>query len=129
MAGEISFFELGVGDSEQARTFYSGLFGWTFDPGTTDGGGYAIRTPNVPGGVHGGDSGARPYLFFRVDGMKAALERVRELGGTVDDFDGEATRRRSPGSADSSCATTTRARPSDCTSRRPVPRSRTDGQR
>ncbi|MEU0394146.1 VOC family protein [Streptomyces sp. NPDC006208] len=87
MAGEISFFELGVGDFERARTFYSGLFGWTFDAGATDGSGYVIRTPNVPGGVHGGDPGAGAYLFFRVDDMMAAIARVRELGGTVDDID------------------------------------------
>ncbi|WP_406002467.1 VOC family protein [Streptomyces sp. NBC_00829] len=87
MAGEISFFELGVGEAEAARTFYTGLFGWAFDAGATEGGGYAIRTPNVPGGVHGGDPGASPYVFLRVDDMKTALERVRELGGTVDDFD------------------------------------------
>lgn len=87
MAGEISFFELGVGDFEAARTFYGGLFGWTFEQGPTEGGGYAIQTPDVPGGVHGGDPGASPYLFFKVDDMAAALDRVRELGGTVDDFD------------------------------------------
>jgi uncharacterized protein len=87
MAGEISFFELGVGDFEAARTFYGGLFGWTFEQGPTEGGGYAIQTPNVPGGVHGGDPGASPCLFFKVDDMTAALDRVRELGGTVDDFD------------------------------------------
>ncbi len=87
MAGEISFFELGVGDPGQARTFYGQLFGWSFDAGTTEGGGYAIRTPNVPGGVHGGDVGAGPYLFFRVDDMKAALDRVVELGGSVEELD------------------------------------------
>lgn len=87
MAGEVSFFELGVGDSDQARGFFGGLFGWAFEPGTTEGGGFAIRTPNVPGGLHGGDAGASPYLFFRVDDMEAALERVRELGGSVDDID------------------------------------------
>ncbi|MGW4199649.1 VOC family protein [Streptomyces sp. NPDC004726] len=87
MAGEISFFELGVGDFEKARTFYGSLFGWTFGPGAAEGAGYEIRTPNVPGGVHGGDSGAGPYVFFRVDDLKAALDRVVELGGTVDDFD------------------------------------------
>lgn len=87
MAGEISFFELGVGDSEQARTFYGELFGWTLDPGPSGGSGFAIRTPNVPGGLHSGDPGASPYLFFKVDDMKAAVERVRELGGAVDDID------------------------------------------
>jgi predicted enzyme related to lactoylglutathione lyase len=30
MAGELSFFELGVGDTEQARHFYGALFGWSF---------------------------------------------------------------------------------------------------
>lgn len=87
MAGEVSFFELGAGDPEQARTFYGALFGWTFDPGPADGGGFAIGTPNVPGGLHGGDAGASPYLFFAVDDMPSAVARVRELGGTVDDID------------------------------------------
>lgn len=85
MAGEISFFELGVGDPDKARAFYGGLFGWVFETGTTEGGGYAIRTEGAPGGVHGGDPGARPYVFFRVDAMDAALDRVRELGGRVDE--------------------------------------------
>lgn len=87
MAGEVSFFELGAGDPEQARTFYGGLFGWTFDPGPSDGGGFVIGTPNVPGGLHGGDAGANPYLFFAVDDMPSAVARVRELGGTVDEID------------------------------------------
>ncbi|MFI6288321.1 VOC family protein [Streptomyces sp. NPDC051018] len=86
MAGEISFFELGVGDAERARAFYGTLFDWTFDPGVSGGGGYEIGTPGAPGGVHGDDPGAGPYLFFRVDDLKAALDRVVELGGTVDDF-------------------------------------------
>ncbi|MEU9362786.1 VOC family protein [Streptomyces sp. NPDC048301] len=87
MAGEISFFELGVADADRARSFYSGLFGWSFAPGTTEGGGYAIGTAGVPGGVHGGDAGARPYVFFRVDDIDAAVRRVRELGGTVPEGD------------------------------------------
>ncbi|MFJ6054303.1 VOC family protein [Streptomyces sp. NPDC092307] len=87
MAGEVSFFELGVGDDERARTFFGSLFGWTFEPGPSDGGGFAIRTPNVRGGLHGNDPGARPYLFFEVDDMAAALAQVRVLGGSVDDVD------------------------------------------
>ncbi|MFJ6853554.1 VOC family protein [Streptomyces sp. NPDC091271] len=85
MAGEISFFELGVAEPERARTFYAGLFGWTFEPGTAEGGGFAISTPGAPGGVHGGDPGAGPYVFFRVDDMRTAVALVRELGGTVTD--------------------------------------------
>ncbi len=45
----------------------------------------AIETPNVPGGLHGGDAGASPYVFFRVDDLEAALAKVRDLGGEVSD--------------------------------------------
>jgi predicted enzyme related to lactoylglutathione lyase len=88
MAGELSFFELGVADPARGRAFYEGLFGWRFEDGP-GGNGFVIGTPNVPGGMHGGDGGAAPYLFFRVDDIEAAIERVKELGGTVDEADVE----------------------------------------
>jgi predicted enzyme related to lactoylglutathione lyase len=37
--------------------------------------------------MHGGDPGAAPYVFFRVDDIERALERVRELGGEVEEMD------------------------------------------
>jgi predicted enzyme related to lactoylglutathione lyase len=88
MAGEVAFFELGVEDVERGRAFYEGLLGWRFERGPS-GEGWAIGTGNVPGGLHGGDRGAAPYLFFRVDDMEAALERVRQLGGTIEGMDVE----------------------------------------
>ncbi len=87
MAGEVGFFELGVADADKAKAFYGELFGWTFAPGP--GQGYVISTPSVPGGVHGDDPAARPYLFFVVDDMDAALAKVRQLGGTVDESQAE----------------------------------------
>ncbi|MGH8828146.1 MAG: VOC family protein [Jiangellaceae bacterium] len=87
MSGELAFFEIGVDDVDRGRAFYESLFGWTFTPGPS--GGYAITTPTMPGGIHGGDGGARPYAFFRVDDITAAAAKVRELGGTVDDTDVE----------------------------------------
>lgn len=89
MAGEIAFFEIGVEDFERGRAFYEGLFGWTFEPAPTEG--YTIRTPSESGGMHGGDAGASPYLFFAVDDIDAAVARVVELGGeTVHlDLDGD----------------------------------------
>ncbi|MEU2432765.1 VOC family protein [Streptomyces sp. NPDC007861] len=83
MAGEISFFELGVDDAQKARTFYGGLFGWTFEP-VPPGSGFSITTATVPGGVHGADAEASPYLFFKVDDLDAALARVVALGGAVE---------------------------------------------
>jgi uncharacterized protein len=88
MAGELAFFELGVADTERGRAFYEALFGWKFETGPS-GNGYAVTAPNVPGGMHGGDPGATPYLFFRVDDMEEATRRVRELGGEVDEMNVE----------------------------------------
>ncbi len=42
MAGELAFFEIGVGDAEQGRRFYAALFGWTFAPGPGSEGGMTI---------------------------------------------------------------------------------------
>jgi predicted enzyme related to lactoylglutathione lyase len=88
MAGEISFFELGVADVERGRAFYATLFDWSFEPGPSAQG-FAIETPTVPGGMHGGDPGGGPYVFFRVADLDEALERVRALGGTVEGPDTE----------------------------------------
>jgi uncharacterized protein len=88
MAGELSFFEIGVAEAERGRAFYQALFGWTFEPGPT-GEGFGISTPGPAGGMHGGDQGASPYVFFAVDDIDVAVDRVRELGGTVDDADVE----------------------------------------
>jgi len=84
MAGEIRFFELGVEDVERGRAFYGGLFGWRFERGPS-GKGWHIETDGTPGGMHGDDPRATPYVFFAVDDMEAALARVRELGGSVED--------------------------------------------
>ena len=86
MSGEPVFFEIGVGDSQRGKAFYGALFDWDFAPGPS-GGGFTIGTSGISGGMHGGDPGAVPYVFFRVDDLDAALDQVRELGGSVDDTD------------------------------------------
>lgn len=92
MTGQLSFFEVGVADVTKARTFYGELFGWRF--AATARGGSTIETDpvsdgsrRVPGGIHGGDAGAAPYLFFAVDDIEQAVAKVRELGGSVIDTD------------------------------------------
>jgi uncharacterized protein len=86
VAGQISFFELGVKDAARGRAFYERMFGWSSEP-SPSGEGFVFNTPNVRGGMHGDDDGASPYLFFGVDDIEAAAARVVELGGTVDDAD------------------------------------------
>lgn len=87
MSGELSFIELGVTDAARGRAFYGALFGWVFDPGPTEGGGFTIAGINTPAGMHGGDPAAAPILFFRVDDITAAAARVVELGGSVEESD------------------------------------------
>ncbi|MCX4911721.1 VOC family protein [Streptomyces sp. NBC_00878] len=67
MTGEPTFFEIGVADPQRGRAFYGSLLGWIFEPGTSEGGGFATSTDGVPGGWHGGDTGAsqRPGLRLR----------------------------------------------------------------
>jgi predicted enzyme related to lactoylglutathione lyase len=86
MAGEITFFELGVEDAERGRAFYGGLFDWRFERGPS-GEGWAIATGGTPGGMHGGDPGAGAYVFFAVDDLDGTLARVRDLGGAVEEMD------------------------------------------
>lgn len=86
MAGEITFFEIGVDDAARGKAFYGALFGWSMEPGPSgEGAGAAIRTAGTPGGLHGGDRGVWPYVFFGVADLDAAVARVVELGGTVDE--------------------------------------------
>ena len=84
----MTFIELGVEDADRGRAFYEALFGWRFEPGPSDNG-FMIHTPEGRAGIHGGDAAASPYVFFAVDDIAAASERVRELGGVVEDVDVE----------------------------------------
>ena len=114
MSGEPAFFEIGVDDPQRGKAFYGALFGWDFTPGPSAGGGFMIGTLGLSGGMHGGDPGAVPYLFFRVDNLDAALDRVRELGGSWTN-PSLGTRPVRGSTAGSSSARTTRARPSAST--------------
>ncbi len=86
MTGELSFIEFGVEDADKGRVFYESLFGWRFEPGPS-GQGFTVTLPNAAGGIHGGDPGAVAYPFFRVDDIDQAAERVKELGGSIDEID------------------------------------------
>jgi predicted enzyme related to lactoylglutathione lyase len=84
----MTFIEIGVDDAQRGRAFYEGVFGWRFEPGPS-GNGFMIHTPDGRAGIHGGDPGASPYVFFAVEDIDAAMDRVRELGGTIEDVDVE----------------------------------------
>ncbi len=80
MAGELVYFTIGVEDSERARAFYGGLFGWGFEPGNVADG-FLIQGASPPGGIQGGGSTRGFRLYFQVEDIEAAASRVREMGG------------------------------------------------
>ncbi len=73
-------------DLDRGQAFYTELFGWEFAPGPTATG-MEVKTPGTPAGMHGGDTAARLYVFFGVDDLDAAIARVVQLGGEIQDVD------------------------------------------
>ncbi|MDW4496801.1 hypothetical protein R5H30_02320 [Sulfitobacter sp. D35] len=79
-------FEIHVADVEAAKSFYAGLFGWSFSamPGGEDVGYHLIEASDI-----GGDKGLTAGLMRRTDAMPAPGSPIR--GGTmtfeVDDCD------------------------------------------
>jgi predicted enzyme related to lactoylglutathione lyase len=77
MAGELGYFTLPVADLEKGRAFYAGLFGWRMAAGEQ----YAhIENTTPPGGLVRGP-GDTVQIWFRVEDIRAAAARVKELGG------------------------------------------------
>jgi predicted enzyme related to lactoylglutathione lyase len=87
MSARPSLVEFPADDPERARRFWSELLGVALDERTDDeGSGWQTHTGGTSIGVHSrgtgpGDTASLPY--FTVPDLEAALERVRELGGTV----------------------------------------------
>jgi uncharacterized protein len=82
-----SLLEFPADDPERARRFWSSLLGVTLAERTgEEGSGWQTHGPSPQVGVHErgrgpGDTVSLPY--FAVDDVDAALERVKELGGSV----------------------------------------------
>jgi len=79
--------EFPADDPGRARRFWGGVLGVDFTPRpAAAGSGWETETDSLRLGVHDrgpgpGDTASLPY--FTVDDLATALERVRELGGSV----------------------------------------------
>ncbi|MGX7828245.1 VOC family protein [Actinokineospora sp. 24-640] len=84
-AGDVGYTTMVVADAERAKTFYGAVLGWTFSGGSVPGG-WQVEGRDI--GLWGA-AGAAPRvdLCFRVADLGAALERVREQGGTASAVD------------------------------------------
>ena len=90
MAHEFCWIELTTDDTGKAKSFYAGLFGWSFaDMEMSQGGTYSMFEP-AAGGPGGGimtkpmpevPAAWTPYVA--VDDLEASVAKVTDLGGTV----------------------------------------------
>jgi predicted enzyme related to lactoylglutathione lyase len=81
MSGEINWFELPAEDTGKARTFYTGLFGWTTMEFGPD---YHLIQNGPAGAITTGDF-AHPRVYFATADIDASVKRVHELGGAAED--------------------------------------------
>jgi predicted enzyme related to lactoylglutathione lyase len=87
--GDFTHIEIPADDTDRAKRFYAGLFGWGFEdvPGLD---GYFLFTTPVGQEGMGGAVGKRGESapsqlrsYINVDSIDATLPKVTELGGTV----------------------------------------------
>jgi hypothetical protein len=81
MRGNVSFLELGTGDTARSRFFFEKVFGWNFHP--TDQGGGWFQAPSIRVGLHGNDQ-PQIYVFFEVPDLEQGMTLVRDAGGEAD---------------------------------------------
>ena len=86
MSGKLVHFELPAQDSERARAFWSGLFGWSFtDPGMPGIEYWMVRTADDQGGAIYPADKPGVIVYFDTDDIDASLATVREQGGRAED--------------------------------------------
>jgi len=71
MHGDLVYFVIAAPDSQRARTFYGGLFGWDITPGNVEDG-WQIGRSSPPGGMQGGADAGPPQVYFEVDDLAEA---------------------------------------------------------
>ncbi len=88
--GDFTHFEIPADDPDRAKSFYSGLFDWSFADPIPGFDGYHLFTTPVGQEGMGGAIGKRGVSapeklrsYVHVDSVEAALQKVTELGGSV----------------------------------------------
>jgi uncharacterized protein len=87
-AGTPCWVDLGAGDTAQAAAFYSGVFGWTVQPGMPEAGNYSMCEVGgqAVAGIGQKMSAEMPTVwttYLASDDVDATVERVRAAGGQV----------------------------------------------
>lgn len=91
--GTLTWNELNTRDLDQAKAFYSGLFGWQIETGPNPGGQGEYTVISVGENMNGGmlvmddnwpaDIPANWAVYINVDDAEAATNQAKDLGGQV----------------------------------------------
>ena len=86
MAGEVVHYEISATDTERAKRFWEGVFGWEFGPSMSEDFDYRMaRVGDAAGAaLQPGDPG-HPNAYLAVADIDEAIGKVRELGGQAAD--------------------------------------------
>jgi hypothetical protein len=84
-ANAVTWFEIGTGDPEGARSFYGGLFGWTFSDDENYQEVSAGAEGSIGGGIHntGGQSPSYAIFYVEVADVAATATAAEAAGGKV----------------------------------------------
>lgn len=77
-AGKVVWFEVPARDTERARSFYGGLFGWEYE--AYEGQDYHLAG-EAGGAIDGSPGHTGMLVYFGTNDLEGSLARVRELGG------------------------------------------------
>ena len=88
MAGEMVHIEIPADDTEQARAFWGGLFGWQFGPPMSAEMDYRMAQIDDKSGAALSATGSptsHPNVYLATDDIDASIAKARELGGSAED--------------------------------------------
>ncbi|MEV0090786.1 VOC family protein [Streptomyces sp. NPDC050738] len=85
VTGSPNWIDLATPSTEEALAFYGGLFGWTFEPGDRELGGYAsiTRDGTLIGGAMGGITEVKPFwsVYFHTTDADSTVKAVEGAHG------------------------------------------------
>lgn len=86
MSADLGYFTISLRDLDRGKAFFGALFDWKFEaePAQWTHRYAHVDGSNPPFGLNDME-GPAVRLYFRVGDLEAAVARVRELGGKVDE--------------------------------------------
>ncbi len=74
-----SYLEIGGKSTGKSAAFFTQVFGWTYTQLDRSNGWF--QTPTMRVGIHDDDPSRQIYVFFAVDNLEEAMNKVRAAGG------------------------------------------------